>query len=762
MIAEHLAVSDTYNFLRTCRRFAEGLRDTIIRRDIKSNTYNSLAWACFLGDEKLAERCLANKADANAAFCSSVRSPDSPIPWFARDYDTKISDSDHFKIPVYPSVNPSTSKFRFIYRLPCSALSLATQRNHLGVMKLLLKYGADTLDKHHTPKLPTRTRRNSNDLDLYPHHSAISQVNSIAAAKILLDYGAAAHINHLGKVGFTPLEMILYQYKDARRDTEVPVTEHELFDLVKLLLENGASPRRVSGTAWMPYGGKSVKVPSGPLIASVLLGSQRIFNLILGSSPISDDNFSMPESECGNTLLIALGKPLRNSYKLSENCCSGKILEALIEAGISPTSCTCLGKSLLAYAISERSVEAIEILFKATAEVNTIHPQRMSAISEAVFTGCTPPLVEKLLELGADVNLPSFHAQGPTPLLLAASDNIEPDMFRTLLQRGAKKSGFYQATPGSPSESILQCLLRGWPATGAGAAVHGYSFSCLRYKFPVFPGGFLDQNRVEKLAYFMQKPLDKDLFMTENGKHILTWAVEELRGHTLNFAVHELAPYYKETMPTSPSEETPLLALFGETHRQDYLAFGALDETLRIVRRMVSYGIPVTAKSNGETVLHRVCRLRPMLPSRNEWDKVSEQAKETMFHRSEELLKLIDSRRRRRSDHRGTPESWEVRYDNLSVLEPVYTNIRLEGIIRIVDFLIKNGASLLDEDASGQTPLDNADLYSRLFNSLWDMTTLTERTEFKRRLETRASPKNGQQGGTAPGNLAEAGENGKA
>ncbi|CAM1506321.1 Fc.00g059620.m01.CDS01 [Cosmosporella sp. VM-42] len=545
MIAENLVTLDIKALLQTCKSFAESLRRTLLLSDVQNKECNALSFpkCCILQATPL----------RNRALCATL-SPGSHDNSQSRRYDESHKDYNHYEFPVFPSKELLGRPL--LSGAACSALALATKRNHLEVMKVLLQFGADTLEKHHAIEMKYIRRPGPivyEDLPYeFPHHSVISYVSSLAAAKLLLDAGAGLHINNLCKIGYSPLEMVLYRYNNLVDGRRLYVTESELYSIVQTLLKHGASPRRVPGTRRLPYHASpdehQEELRGGPLIASVLSRSSRILRLVLGrgSSNLSN-SYAHSDAECLEILDMALEggclADVSTNYLLSQTDRRFRqdILTALLEAGLSPNHFY-QDERLISWVIATKNLEAAEILMKW--KVDTISTTRnLAIVSEVIFSSPTQynvltwssygakEMIERLVHFGADINEPSL-CSGP-PLLLAACDAVNTDIFKLLLELGAQRSGFYQLLSDNnvvcPYSSVLQCLLLGQPKLGDGLDMKLFQkWSTLGLNKATIHKegnklGELLRRRREKLDAFFLPPMDHSLFYTQDGKtHIVT------------------------------------------------------------------------------------------------------------------------------------------------------------------------------------------------------------------------------------------------
>lgn len=610
----------------------------------------------------------------------------------------------------------------------CSALALATKRNHLEVMKVLLKFGANTLEEHYDFQMNFAQRGKAEGRFAFPHHSVISQVCSVPATNILLEAGAACHINRLDKTGYTPLEMIIYRCSQQASSDRFEIPENEALSIIQLLLENGASPRRMENAALMPYKGPGRGLISGPLLASMALRSARIFEVILGqgSAEISEGS-----GEYAQVLKLALrGKIPSHQHRESEASFCDQVFLMMLRAGLSPNEQRVSGKRLISHALSAANKGAVAVLFNWETHSGTAHPQNMPILSEIILASALypkhrdnwifSPMVQTLLGLGANINQPSFWPGGFPPLLLAASENIAPEPFEQLLRNGAEKSGFFQLSPGHPYVSVWQCLLNGYPLMANNQEIFFFKkcrLSDLRLDSER-RGSSSQWTQLQKRRKFdalIASGVDPSFFQTRAGDHILIWAVKRLRGLDLLFAVESLLPHYQS--PSLPNVETPLLALFYKARRDEYLAFGTLHQLVQAVRAMVEKGVSPKTEYRGETVLHRVCRLGSRLKSAEHWNRVTENARDREFDYSQEFLNSLNTY----PYTNRIRYAWHVEFSDLLKNKERYEERRSESISNIIRLLVQHGANLEARDHDGIKPIDLIKADKHLRDRLWQL-----------------------------------------
>ncbi|KAI5465022.1 ankyrin repeat-containing domain protein [Mariannaea sp. PMI_226] len=601
----------------TCHRLAARVRPVMMQRDITNRIYNSLSWACFFGDTSLGQSCLDMGASPNAAFFWS----ESRGIGFERKvnlgdaYETRF-DHDDFEFPVYPT--KTVSKIPLLYSSECgscSALSLATKRNHVGIVRLLVEYGADLIEKrrtvpdpvyyhmHHRSSSSVRYGENSR----FSHEAVVSHVRSVEVAKVLLAADPTDHVNYSGKSGYTPLEMLLASCSKYSRSLRQRLTESELYSLTKLFLLNGARTKRVN-----PHGGS--------VLAAVATGYMSVVQLVLSYTTL---DFSAGDEDHLAALLLAIGDSqhvFRDRQPLDETT-QAQLLSLLLDAGLSPNQHIEGRGTLLNIEIAARNHQAAQLLLDRGANPNFTDSSNLSPISKAIQVclgsiDAEDEFIVPLLRAGADIDQPSLWSGGFTPLMLATGDCIPSRLFENLVRFGADRNTVRRLSPKSRPMTVLQCLLAGFP--NPDFEVEEPTRNLLKQnkletirrpeESHTRAGTTWEMRRKEKLLNFTTLPLVPSHFLTSNGQHLVNWAIENLYHVDLEWAIESILPYYHQTKLPSDAQ-SPLWALYSDVRVEKYLAFGTLYQTLRITEAMLSLGITAEGMMHGKTILHRVCAL---------------------------------------------------------------------------------------------------------------------------------------------------------
>lgn len=234
------------------------MSNEILANNIKTRTYNALSWACLFGDAQLALRCINLGADPDALFLHEDPQRPGGMAW-----GQQVGELDTmFCVPVFPTITRYKSvlpKEHKMMDMTSCALHVATRRNHIDVIKVLLGFPDGKLDEL-APKaklVERRTGRNPGD-DLLKffnymtgHAAAVTHVRSAEAAKLLLELGEAqgdSHVNDCRGGGprpqeANPLSVVLYGYNHRMGSAPTlldPIPTGEVRDITLAFIDHGA------------------------------------------------------------------------------------------------------------------------------------------------------------------------------------------------------------------------------------------------------------------------------------------------------------------------------------------------------------------------------------------------------------------------------------------------------------------------------------------------------------------------------------------
>lgn len=621
-----LGSRNTQNLLRTCRRIGLSLKNEVLRLDIKTKTYDSLLWACRFGDADLAKRCLLAGASPDAAFCPDRKPEKSDL------YGRRLPLPHHlgYECPVVPT-KFFEAPWLEQYAQPYCALTMAVELNHIAVMKVLLGFW-DNGSNAPTEKASIVERRTKRappvDQELgfcsghwLPQHSiALSHVHSLEAAQLLVAAGEAAgdtNINNTGNLVYTPLEVILYRHKYVRNKAQGK-TEKELFSIVKLLLDNGAHPRQSN---WTSTGGLAPR----PLLAALQTRYQSVIQLILQRGPLDVQNAA---GEYAYSFGLAIQGLSSDTYELQSPTMGVHrreiregLLNAFLKAGASPNDPIGGATRPLSLAIRSGGYGCVKSLLQWNADPNFTDPATPCPLVQSMpdyhsYTDSHKSLVALLLESGANVNQPSLTPHGFTPLMFATSPSVSPSTFEVLLQQGAERGFTGQLSLGGPKLSVLQCLIWGFSKPRCNGDAQAFRHIPLKITHRSYRNQDnpyeLHPNLVSKFKSFIAPSLESSHFQTEGGRHILNWAIDNLYGETLSWAIKLLAPYYKSTK-LATDEETPLSTFFSPARARGYLMFGSLPAAYEALHIMLECNLDAYEGDRLGTILHRICKLPTVL-----------------------------------------------------------------------------------------------------------------------------------------------------
>lgn len=595
VVVHHLDFRDIRHLSKTCKQLAYYSKRPLLAKDIDDKRYTSLAWACFHGNASLAKAAFdLGKASVNVVFWP----PNRIVTIRTTGYDSL----------VYPKLASTCYP-----RGPCSALNMATMRDHVDVIKELLARDADLVE----PDLGLGTRGAK-----WPAAPVcFSHVISAHAAEVLLECQRRRResgdprefIPSINRMPYlttthTPLEMLL-KYNIAHiieksYGMTMEIDQVKLYPVVMLFLAHGANPRmqRIRQTGLRTVGALTLALKIGHLEVITAITAQLIYFSGQNAGPNID---------------------LRRAMRTAMDECEPPCLEALIQGGVSPnmflenpSARTLPDITALQWAMRMRNFSALRKLielgaYPASDEVpflmEFIHDSRMQDMESRKRRRCPWQglicAVAWAASTGAALEERSFGEEGYTPLMFATSDRVRDTDFEDMIMAGADRRAVGRWHPGAPLTSVMQCLLFGLrtphPDEGllVGQVAWGRRLRVPKKDINRYPRVSNDVRRFRAGKFLALvgpiealKREDFDLFVTPDNRHMLEWAAEDLYGHHLKWAVEFLSPYYTLTRPVVPGR-SPFFSLFGD-HRYPYNHVGTLYDTLRSARTMVLEGVP--------------------------------------------------------------------------------------------------------------------------------------------------------------------------
>ncbi|KAH6987117.1 ankyrin repeat-containing domain protein [Ilyonectria destructans] len=725
---------DIQHLVRTCRRLGLSFKNEVLRLDIKTNTYDSLLWACRFGDADLAKRCLLAGASPDAAFCPVRRPEKSDL------YGRRLSLPHHlgYECPVVPTKlfeAPWLGQYAQAY----CALTMAVELNHIAVMKVLLGFW-DNGSNAPAKKASIVERRSKSPHPLnqdefsrsrwLPHHSvALSHVHSLEAAQLLVAAGEAAgdtHINDTGNLFYTPLEVLLYRRKYVQNSKPQKKSEKELFSIVKLLLDNGAHPRQSN---WTLTGGNAPTAPR-PLLAAIETRCQSVIQLILQSGPLDVQNAAGEYVHGFGLALQGFNSDIfevqSSTLGLHRQGARQGLLDTFLKAGASPNDPVGGGKRPLFLAIGSRRYGCVRSLLQWNADPNftdstTPCPLVQSMPGYHSYTGSHESLVALLLEFGANVNQPSLTPQGFTPLMFATSPSVSPSTFEVLLQQGAERGSTGQLSLGCPKLSVLQCLMTGFLEPRCDGDTQAFRHIPLR----MTRGSYRNQDNpyelhpdlVSKFKSFIAPSLESSHFQTEGGRHILNWAIDNLYGEALSWAIKLLAPYYKSTK-LATDEETPLSTFFSPARARGYLMFGSLPAAYEALHIMLECNLDAYEGDRLGTILHQICKLPTVLLGESDpemWSQVLntcdvDAAYKRLFLRNVKVDCDEEDLKEFRRDGTGAVFLFgmRIRKHELEKFKRGYKPCRAGTIAQMIALFLERGVDFYTQGPDGQSAYEHS------------------------------------------------------
>ncbi|UPL02937.1 hypothetical protein LCI18_013871 [Fusarium solani-melongenae] len=559
------------------------------------------------------------------------------------------------------------------------------------MVKVLLSYGAKVIERRRPgtepDDFPTRHLSEWHGFqgagENYSHEAVISHVRSIEAAEALLEAGAGKHINHTGADGYTPLETLLSSCS-----------------IYKLFLQNGAKTARVNRN-------------TGCMTGALATGYLSVVKLILEHSP-----GVMGASQYRQVLSLVVSTG--DLFDYGDRCPidRDRLLGVLLDAGVSPNTSLDEAGPLLHTTFQLGRYRAAQMLLDRGADPNFTNISTVSPITK-VLCQCAGPtdfeneFIIPLVRAGADVDQPSLHHGGFTPLMFAASDMVSERIFQDLLTLGADRGAVRRLSPEYPPTSVVQCLLLGSPPTNFDwhGIEHNSSLQAILqplhndHEAEATTDSFWWDRRCAKFTSLFANAEPPELY-TPDGRHYLHWAIDNLYYKNLEWAVDMLLPTYRANLP-SPNDECPFWRLFSVTKVEKYLAFGTLYQTLRIAEKLVNQGLSPKETEAGETILHRVCRLYQGMPDRTVLEKAV-----SLGHRldfggdlTDRAREWTDQLHTKMSDRfTSTTRSW-TRVPKPKHLGR-YMNCRLRIIAFIVELFMRQGVDLYSDDRDGKTAFE--------------------------------------------------------
>lgn len=445
-----------------------------------------------------------------------------------------------------------------------------------------------------------------------------------------------------------------------------------------------------------------------------------------GSLSLQDSN-----GEFADALMLVLGS--HKALKRGAPICLGlsfskQLFDIFFSTGISPNeSLPGFGRPL-SRAVAEDLAWSVSLLISHGADINytdtnTLCPLAQAMVSfphnflaghfleDDIISLVDDSLVTELSILGANMDQPSCTPEGFTPLMFATGDRVPSLVFDILIEFGATRENTGRLHPGGPKLSVLQCLLSGFPPAQDAAFCAKHELRSLRYSFnyaiedPKYLKA-VEKCRKSKFESLIQPPLDPATFHTEDGVHVLHWAIENLQGWDLAWAMDMLIPQYAST-ETSLDTKSPFLTFFHPDRVRNSMAFGTLFQTCRFVEGIVELGFQPE-----DSLLLRICKLRGGLSSPAVWGLMGLRTRNNLDF-SPQFLGIVQKENPRFTNkYRAHPSLLQFR--DLTRSEKAYREHRTKTISKIITLLIKNGANFYACDSDGKTAYEHAKIHNTL------------------------------------------------
>lgn len=626
-MATYLPTEDLLEMECTCRFLHRIIKDFMIGQDVTSKTGDALFWACENDNAGLVKYILDKGASPHTFFCFCGRPGERETSKAKAEYAAKTGRPLLEPVCEHDSSRPHVMYPKNGELVEVSALVLATRSNSLAVMKILLDHGAHVIEKNGVV-IPGNIM--PWDARLFKHRSVLSHARSVEAAEMLVKADPDA-INDPANTRYMPLEVILAQRLD---DTPSDQDKKDLFNIVKFLVSKGALPRRQNCRNML----LNTTFTGGPLQLALAVNCEDIVKLLLVSDRVGTEDQSDESTEA----FIRLISPVSANQRFgpapgseSKGAVKYRYIESFVMAGFPLNKPLMAGIYPLTLAIQEREQPTVEQLVHLGADSNftdavNMHPLALSVsktrnlwVRDAAELNLPRLQINPALLEVCNVDGRSFHGEGFTPLMFAASDMIKPECFKALIDNGADVSLTGRLFPSSPTMSLLQCVLQGFPRAQNEEQEELYTSldllllrpSRIAMRIPAFRHYFATtswERRSVKVGEFFLHAESPDDFYTPDGESILKWAIENLYSHDMR-AVAEIATPICSMMKSPNDRAACLDALFSPSRCKDYLEFGTLDLTLQMAEILLAQGMPEIEPIQGDTLLHRVCSITPRL-----------------------------------------------------------------------------------------------------------------------------------------------------
>ncbi|KAH6885413.1 hypothetical protein B0T10DRAFT_577104 [Thelonectria olida] len=753
-ILENLGAVDARNFIVTCRTFGFNFCNDILVNDIKTRVYNSLAWACYSGDATLALQCLRFGASPNAVFLHPKSARDQMEHY--QQERLKVA----FEFPVFPTISTYKKDLPDVNFTSC-ALHIATRENHIGVMKALLGFRDNQLDKSVETADVVQRRSNTymDEVDLQldrqctGHPVALTHARTAEAVRLLLAAGEAQGDTHINDTGGTlatvkPLNAIMLSYNEEVAPTSLlrdPIPDDELEAIAKLLIGSGAHTRRVRAEIL-------TSDSRSPLQDAIVAGLPSVIAPIIRGGPWNTVEvrhecflaYSMVLDNERDEMMQIQIRPTRRPRKAPYD----KMLAAFMEAGVSPNDDLPDRRRPMKLVMIQHSVELLKVLLEYKADPNLTDINNLSPLALSMFAtkhpsgvSRTQDLITELLASGANINQPSLHPMGFTPLMFATGDAVKPPIFDRLIRDGANRGHIGRLSSSGPILSVLQCLLLGFPFPNP-ETYRKDKLTFDRHELKRLlrpPTGYgscqiilesPDSHRIRtrKFRSFIATEILREWFYTATRRHVLNWVIDKFFGSDLPWAVKLLARHY-ENSKVVKDKETPLAVFFSPHRINGYLKFGTLDNQYQAVEAMLNSGLAELESGKLQDILIRVCQLSPTFSDVEDaeaWERVRDMSRCNLDFSQQFVEKMFKLRPRRvrnpglyaqfiRQDPRYQPTFpvfapllFNVRLQEVSEVKEAYKKHRGRNIAKIIMLFLEKGVDFYAEGPDGETACSHA------------------------------------------------------
>lgn len=654
MIAKSLRPGDIRRLRNSCWHLNKILEAYHYRQDIESRSYSAAYFACFFNEPSILKRTLDAGGDPNAVFCRAEGRTDSHTGADSDLFTDPDAQAQPREFIVFPDVRMG-SYWLWHSGPPCNMLALATQKDHITIMDMLISRGARA--HQNVPNVSQDlVRRVCDPMKIWPRRMVLAYARSPAAVSRLIEFYTPEELDDNQEMGHSILSMILSTF--ISKSAQGPLLSRErIASIVRRLLSTGYRPyaRPEIGPALVP---RPAPGRSTPVITAIAARSLETIELLLRfMDPIRLDRDMDDGTEAGVVLQMALWqRPLGGVHQPRDREFASSLLGLIIDHtrpsreeiwGLMPMAFSPSANRLTIETLLQRGGIKPPSMAQLCALALAIESIALSRLNDHQADG----LLDLLDRLGVDASQ-SLDDDNTiiTPLILASHPSITPHVFQRVLRMKADPTltfrvlslgsgtcvvgtlastqfgfnGYFAHDQLAPND----CEMQGVEVylntlNGLDDSLSLRSVSVLGAVPPEEFERLLESQQLKLQALYDDSQPPYPAFHGSSGKHVLSWAIEELDGIDIAFAVRLYHPFYDRTKVNLDKSRPPVLHFFYGRHTLDeYLEFG----DLRCISRLVLLFIrePLSDQyRDGETILHKLCRLNPVLGTEDRWDELT-------------------------------------------------------------------------------------------------------------------------------------------